>query len=63
MLTNALEWKPKELNWLIPGLLCNSITLLSGEAKMGKTLFAGNLARALINQTEILGKQPRQGEF
>jgi hypothetical protein len=63
MLTNALEWKPKELNWLIPGLLCNSMTLLSGEAKMGKTLFAGNLARALINQTEILGKQPRQGEF
>jgi hypothetical protein len=62
-LTNALEWKPKELNWLIPGLLCNSITLLSGEAKMGKTLFAGNLARALINQTEILGKQPRQGEY
>ena len=63
MLTSALEWKPKELNWLIPGLLCNSITLLSGEAKMGKTLFAGNLARALINQTEILGKQPRPGEY
>ena len=63
MLTNALEWEPKELNWLIPGLLCNSITLLSGEAKMGKTLFAANLARSLINQTEILGKQPRQGEY
>lgn len=63
MLTNALEWKPKELNWLIPGLLCNSITLLSGEAKMGKTLFAGNLARALINQTEILGKRPREGKY
>lgn len=63
MLTNALEWKPKELNWLIPGLLCNSITLLSGEAKMGKTLFAGNLARALINQTEILGRIPKQGKY
>lgn len=63
MLTNALEWKPKELNWLIPGLLCNSITLLSGEAKMGKTLFAGNLVRALINQTEILGRIPKQGEY
>jgi hypothetical protein len=63
MLTNALEWKPKELNWLIPGLLCNSITLLSGEAKMGKTLFAGNLARALINQTEMLGRIPKQGGY
>lgn len=63
MLTNALEWKPRELNWLIPGLLCNSITLLSGEAKMGKTLFAGNLARALINQTEILGRMPKQGNY
>jgi hypothetical protein len=30
---------------------------------MGKTLFAANLARSLINQTEILGKQPRQGEY
>lgn len=62
-LTNALEWKPKQLDWLIPGLICDSITLISGEAKMGKTLFAANMARALINQTEILGRQPKSGEF
>jgi hypothetical protein len=30
---------------------------------MGKTLFAANLARSLINQTEVLNQQPKKGNF
>ena len=63
LLSNASDWKPQPLNWLIPGLLCDSLTVISGEPKMGKTLFAANLARSLINQTEVLNKQPKKGNF
>jgi hypothetical protein len=30
---------------------------------MGKTLFAANLVRSLINQSEVLGQVPKSGEF
>ena len=63
LLSSAAAWKPKPLDWLIPGLLCDSLTLISGEPKMGKTLFAANLARSLINQTAVLNQQPKQGNF
>ena len=63
LLSSASEWKPQPLNWLIPGLLCDSLTVISGEPKMGKTLFAANLARSLINQTEVLNQQPKKGNF
>ncbi len=63
LLTSASDWKPQPLDWLIPGLLCDSLTVISGEPKMGKTLFAANLARSLINQTEVLNQQPKQGNF
>jgi DNA polymerase III delta prime subunit len=63
LLSSAAEWKPQPLNWLIPGVLCDSLTLISGEPKMGKTLFAANLARSLINQTEVLNQQPKKGNF
>jgi hypothetical protein len=63
LLTSATDWKPQSLDWLIPGVLCDSLTLISGEPKMGKTLFAANLVRSLINQTEVLNQQPKQGNF
>lgn len=63
LLTSATDWKPQPLDWLIPGVLCDSLTLISGEPKMGKTLFAANLVRSLINQTEVLNQQPKQGNF
>lgn len=63
LLTSATDWKPQSLDWLIPGVLCDSLTLISGEPKMGKTLFAANLVRSLINQTEVLNQQPRQGNY
>jgi len=63
LLTSATDWKPQPLDWLIPGTLCDSLTVISGEPKMGKTLFAANLVRSLINQTEVLNQQPRKGNF
>lgn len=63
LLTSATDWKPQPLDWLIPGVLCDSLTLISGEPKMGKTLFAANLVRSLINQTEVLNQQPKLGAF
>lgn len=63
LLISATDWKPQPLDWLIPGVLCDSLTLISGEPKMGKTLFAANLVKSLINQTEVLNQQPKQGSF
>lgn len=62
-LVNASCWKPQPLDWLIPGVLSDSLTLISGEAKMGKSLLAGNMVRSLINQTEFLNVQPKKGSF
>ena len=63
LLESATDWKPKQMDWLIPNILCDSLTLISGEPKMGKTLFAANLVRGLINQSEVLGQLPKEGEF
>lgn len=48
--------------WLIEGLVCPWLTLLSGQPKHGKTILAGHLATALINNEPVLGKQVRQGK-
>ena len=40
--------------WLVDGLICPSLTLLSGQPKQGKSMLTGHCAIALINQTEIL---------
>ncbi len=47
--------------WLVDGLICPSLTLLSGLPKKGKSLLTGHCAIALINQTEILGGQVKPG--
>jgi hypothetical protein len=54
------DYEPPEGQWLIPDLVCNSLTVLSGEPKSGKTLFAGHLVQSLILKKEILGKSPIQ---
>ena len=56
----ASDWEEKSEEWLIPSLLCDSLTLLSGEPKAGKTALACHLVRSLVLKTEILGKQPTQ---
>jgi hypothetical protein len=52
------EYKPEHHEWLIEGLICPSLTVLSGQAKAGKSTFAGHLVSSLIQGTEILGKIP-----
>ncbi|MTA72522.1 MAG: AAA family ATPase, partial [Actinobacteria bacterium] len=56
----ASDWEEESEEWLIPSLLCDSLTLLSGEPKAGKTALACHLVRSLVLKTEILGKQPTQ---
>ena len=57
------EWVEKSEEWLIPSLICDSLTLLSGEPKTGKTSLACHIARGLISGTEILGKQPSVSNY
>jgi hypothetical protein len=47
--------------WLVDGLICPSLTLLSGQPKHGKSLLAGHCVIGLINQTEVLGRSVRPG--
>ena len=48
--------------WLIEGMVCPWLTLLSGQPKHGKTILAGHIATALINNEPLLGKQVKSGE-
>jgi hypothetical protein len=59
----ASEWEDSSEEWLIPSLLCDSLTLLSGEPKTGKTALACHLVRSLITKIEILGMHPTQKEM
>ena len=52
------DLKESENQWLIEGLLCNSLTLLSGEPKSGKSLLASHLIKSLVLNKEILGRKP-----
>ena len=46
--------------WLIEGLLCNSLTLLSGEPKSGKSMFAIHLVKSLFSNEPLLDCVPSQ---
>ena len=48
--------------WLIEGMICPWLTLLSGQPKHGKTILAGHIAIALINNQPLLGKSVKPGE-
>jgi hypothetical protein len=52
---NDYEIQPEE--WLIDGLVCPWLTVLSGQPKFGKSLLAGHIAISLINNKPILNKQ------
>lgn len=59
----ASEWEDGSEEWLIPFLLCDSLTLLSGEPKTGKTSLACHLVRSLLTKVEILGMHPTQKDI
>lgn len=48
--------------WLVEGMVCPWLTLLSGQPKHGKTILAGHIATALINGEPLLGKQVKSGK-
>jgi hypothetical protein len=43
--------------WVIDGLVCPYITVLSGQPKVKKSTLATHIALAVINQTDFLGRQ------
>jgi len=51
---NDIEDDPQE--WLIAGIICPWLTLLSGQPKHGKSIFAGHVAMSLIKEVPLLGK-------
>ncbi len=61
MLTLAADWNEPADTWVVPGFICGSRTLLSGEPKAGKSTLAGHLAASLIHQTPFLGQKPKEG--
>lgn len=44
--------------WLVPDLVCSSLTLLYGESKAGKSLFVCQLVRSLVDGRPVLGRAP-----
>jgi AAA domain len=59
--TRINDLQIEEEYWLVPGLVCPWLTLLSGQPKHGKSLLAGHIALALINQTQVLGRAVAPG--
>jgi hypothetical protein len=59
----ASEWDGDSEEWLIPNLVCDSLTLISGEPKSGKSSLACHIVRSLVLKQEILGFKPKDQEF
>lgn len=54
-LTRINDYVDVQQDWLIEGILCPSLTLLSGQPKHGKSILAGHIAVSLIRQTPLIG--------
>jgi hypothetical protein len=59
----ASEWDDDSEEWLIPNLVCDSLTLISGEPKSGKSSLACHIVRALVLKQELLGFAPTDKEI
>jgi hypothetical protein len=57
------DWTESSEEWFIPTLVCDSLTLLSGEPKTGKTALACHIIRSLITGIPIINSQPLAREF
>ena len=55
-LTRIDEYIDEQQDWLIEGILCPWLTLLSGQPKHGKSILAGHIAISLIQQAPLLGR-------
>lgn len=56
-LTKIDEYQDEQQDWLIKDVLCPWLTLLSGQPKHGKSIFAGHIAISLIQQESLLGRE------
>ena len=56
-LTRIDEFVDEQQDWPIEGILCPWLTVLSGQPKHGKSLFAGHIAISLIQETPLLGRR------
>ena len=52
------EYKPEEEDWIIEGFIASTLSLWTGEPKMGKSMLAGHAAYSLIQEKEFLGRIP-----
>lgn len=59
-ITRASEWTETGEEWLIEGLVCDSLTLISGEPKAGKSALALHTVRSLITGEPILQKEVKK---
>jgi hypothetical protein len=59
----ASEWTEESEEWLIENLVCDSLTLISGEPKSGKTSMACHIVRSLVLKEEIIGFKPTDREI
>ena len=58
--TRASEWTESEEEWIVEGLICDSLTLISGEPKAGKSALALHAIRSLISGEPILQKEVKK---
>ena len=58
--TRASEWVESDEEWIVEGLICDSLTLISGEPKAGKSALALHAIRSLISGEPILQKEVKK---
>ena len=58
--TRASEWTESEEEWIVEGLICDSLTLISGLPKTGKSALALHVIRSLITGEPILQKEVKK---
>lgn len=62
-LAEATAAAEEQDNWLVPGLIGSTSTLVYGEAKIGKSWLIAHLIGALMNRGEFLGVQVPDKEY
>ncbi|MCF8611718.1 AAA family ATPase [Gordonia sp. HY285] len=62
-LAEALERGKNEDDWVVPGLISATTTLLYGEAKIGKSWMVSALVGSLLTGSEFLGVKPEDRPY
>lgn len=58
---DLLEMEIPELNWVLPGILPEGVTILGGKPKMGKSFLSQNIALSAVSSIPVIGTTARQG--